>query len=329
MGLDFFRQVVAWQQEFGQPGQVVANGLQTNGLLLDAEWAEFLREYHFLVGVSLDGPPDLHDHYRLDLGGKGTFQRVLDRIALLKEAEAEYNILCVVNALNVHQPDRVWDFFMEQGFSYIQFIPCVEVDPRTGSPSDFSVTPEQFGRFLCRIFDRWYQEGPLDVYVRYFNDVMAVYLGHECPTCLYRRECGDYVVVEHNGDVYACDFFVEPEWKLGNLMEQPLWEIVATPHAQAFRARKRNLAPECQRCGWLPVCHGGCPKYRRINGGVDRPTYFCRAYRMFFAHAHARLMELARTLGGAPRVTLPPMEWGRNDPCPCGSGKKFKKCCGR
>lgn len=329
MGLDFFRQIVAWQQEFGQPGQVVSNGLQTNALLLDEEWAEFLREYRFLVGVSLDGPEDIHDHYRRDWGRKGTFRRVMENIALLQRKKVEFNILCVVNAVNVSQPERLWDFFMEHGLFYLQFIPCVELDPRTGRPSAFSIAPEQYGAFLCRIFDRWRREEVPQVYVRFFNDLLGVYLGQESPTCLFRQECGDYVVVEHNGDVYACDFFVEPSWRLGNLMERPLWEIVQTARAQAFRVRKRNLAPECQRCGWLHLCYGECPKYRIINGGVHRPTYFCASYKRFFSHAHPEFLRLAQTLGGSPKVALPQAEWGRNDPCPCGSGKKFKRCCGQ
>jgi len=329
MGLDFFRRAVEWQQQYGYSGQTVANGLQTNGLLLNDEWAEFLRRYKFLVGVSLDGPPDLHDFYRRNAAGKGSFGRVMENIERLKAHRVEFNLLVVLNDRNVTQPERLWDFFLEHDLRYLQFIPCVERDPRTGKLASFSITGKQYGQFLRRTFDRWYGEGEPTLYERFFNDLLAVYCGEEHPSCLHRPECGDYVVVEHNGDVYACDFFVEPEWYLGNLLETPLPALTQTERAQSFRQRKRNLAPECRRCGWLPLCYGGCPKYRQFAGGVHRPNYLCEGYKRFYAYAHERLLALAHKYGRRPRVPLPPAELRRNDPCPCGSGRKFKKCCGR
>jgi len=363
-GLAFFEKVVAFQQQYGFPGQLVGNGLQTNGTLLDDDWARFLRRYNFLVGVSLDGPPEFHDHYRTHRGGQPSFDRVMAGIEALKRHRVEFNILVLLNDRNVKHPREVWQFLRDHDFHYLQFIPCVERDPATGQPTPYSITAEEYGEFLCVIFDEWLREDRPPTFVRLFDDVLAQYVQGENPCCIFRERCGDYVVIEHNGDVYACDFFVEPEWRIGNLMETPLAKLVASDHLETFRQRKMRLAPACRACRWQEFCHGGCCKYRMVlTNDPAQPTYFCAAYRRFFAHSEAGFKARKRQFQTAQRLQLGNMEsgkWkvengkrktgtrsptpnpqpsisnlqsrvaaniGRNDPCPCGSGRKFKKCC--
>jgi uncharacterized protein len=324
-GLDFYRSVVALQQQYGEPGQVVANALQTNGLLIDDEWAAFLAEYNFLVGVSLDGPEAIHDHYRRSLAGQGSHARVLRAIERLRAHGVEFNILAMVTPVSAARPDEVWDFMLAHDLRFLQFIPCAERDPATGKIADYSVSPQAYGRFLCRIFDRWIAEGWRRTYVRLFNDLLATVAGEPVATCEFGDRCDDYVVVEFNGDIYACDFFVTPQWRLGNLLSDPgaLEEVIAGSARQSFAQQKGGLGAACLGCEWLQMCHGGCPKYRLLHSGmIAAPTYFCDAYQMLFAHgddALARIVGHMSAAGGRA---------GRNDPCPCGSGKKYKRCCG-
>ena len=332
-GLGFFRRVVRLQATLGRPGQVVGNGLQTNGMLLDREWAHFLAEYRFLVGVSLDGPPDLHDHYRRTLGGGPSQERVMEALEHLRAENVEFNILVLVNALNAQQPARVWDWLVDHDLKFLQFIPCVEPDPETGLAADFSVTPEDWGRFLQVTFDRWAARPGLDVYVRDFHDRLAVELGQQQPTCTFRDRCGVYFVVEHNGDIYPCDFFVQADRRLGNLMETPLEELVNSPRFDEFAEQKSRHGPQCRGCRWLPLCHGGCVKDRVALGGpVTAPSYFCKALQGFFQHSRRGFRRLAEEVRGQTSTRPRPraeVSAGirRNDPCPCGSGRKYKQCC--
>ncbi|MFQ6130935.1 MAG: anaerobic sulfatase maturase [Armatimonadota bacterium] len=335
MGLDFYRRAVELQAKHGQRGQVVANGLQTNGLVLDAEWCEFLREYNFLVGLSLDGPPHVHDHYRRSAAGKGSFERVMGALRPLRESGTEFNLLVMATPVSAPRGRELYDFFRSHNLDFLQFIPCVERDPATGGIADYSVTPQGYGQLLCDVFDCWAEDDWRGTYIRMFNDLLAVYSGQQMPTCIFRDRCGDYVVVEYNGDVYACDFFVEPEWRLGNIMEQPLAEIVASDKFAQFADRKSDYGAPCRSCEWLHLCHGGCPKYRLVSYDDHRaPTYLCAAYRQLFAHADERLRAMARELESErmsarhqPRAQAAAI--GRNDPCPCGSGRKYKRCCMR
>lgn len=332
-GLDFFRRVVELQQKYGSPGQAVSNGLQTNGLLLTPVWAEFLREYHFLLGVSLDGPAEYHDHYRTYPSGKPTHQRVLDALHMLSEHQVEFNILTVVNRINADHGVEVYDYLVSEGFTFLQFIPCVEVDPQTGRVTEFSVTPEQFGDFLCAVFDRWYNDGDPQVSVRDFEATLAVYLGQEAPLCCYQERCGGYLVVEHNGDVYPCDFFVREDLYVGNVLETPLEELFASDVVRRFAAAKAAPRPECAQCVWTGLCNQGCPRFVNVEG--NRRHYLCAAYQRFFTHSHDRFVALRDRLllqqgldpHRAPRIPASPV--GRNDPCPCGSGRKYKACCAR
>lgn len=297
LGLDFFRRVVAVQAMKARAGQAIANGFQTNGILLDDDWARFFRRYRFLVGLSLDGPPHIHDHYRRDAGGKPTFERVLRAADILRRNEVEFNILCMVTAFSGDRAGEVWDFFVERDLRFLQFIPCIEVHPETGEVQPYSCTPEQYGRFLCEAFDRWSAEVPPQTYVRTFDDLLMMHMGGEAPTCVFRPTCAEYLLIEHNGDVYPCDFFVEREWLLGNIMETPLREIALSDRFREFRYAKQAYGEGCAECEWLAQCHGGCARHRLAVGPAAwRRNYFCDSYRMLFAHADGRLQEMAREL---------------------------------
>jgi len=332
-GLDFFKRVVELQRKYGSSGQVVSNGLQTNGLLLNEEWARFLREFKFLVGVSLDGPAVYHDHYRTYANGAPTHAKVMESLRMLRRNHVEFNVLSVVNRLTGDHGVEIYDYLLSQGFFFLQFIPCVEVDPDTGEPTNFSVTPEQFGDFMCSVFDRWYNGGNPEASVRDFEAILAGYLGQEPPLCAYQKRGGSYVVVEYNGDMYPCDWRVQGSLYLGNLREMSLEQVFKSEKLDRFADIKSRPRPECQVCAWLPLCNQGCPRFLGIGG--SRRNYLCRAYQRFFAHSHAGFMHLRERLlrqrGLDPgRVPKPPLRSvGRNDPCPCGSGKKYKNCCGR
>ena len=331
-GLDFFRQVVALQQRYGASGQAVSNGLQTNGLLLDGEWARFLRQYNVLVGVSLDGPALYHDHYRKFTNGGPTHARVMQVLHMLHQYRVEFNILSVVNRITAEHGPEVYDYLLSQGFGYLQFIPCVETGPETGEVTDFSVLPEQFGDFLCSVFDRWYNAGNPQASVRDFEAILAAYVGQEPPLCCYQERCGSYLVVEYNGDLYPCDFAVRKDLYLGNLLQTPL-EAFASRALERFAEAKADPRPECAACAWNAYCNQGCPRFVGID--ATHRHYLCSAYQRFFSHSHAGFMDLRdrvlRRTGRDPdrEPPAPTRLVGRNDPCPCGSGKKSKQCCGR
>ena len=321
-GLEFFKHVVALQQQFGQDGQIVSNGLQTNGMLLDASWARFLREYRFLVGVSLDGPALWHDKYRQTYNSKPTHELVMQALRLLRRYQVETNILTVVNRDTACHPNEIYDYFLEHGFYYLQFIPCVEVDPATSQFTDFSVTPELYGDFLCGLFDRWYNHGHPECSIRDFDAMLAVYLGQPSPICCYQPHCGSYVVVEYNGDIYPCDFYVEEKRKIGNVQEIPLEQAFTSQPVMELAASKAAPRPECLNCNWYDLCHQGCPRY--LHQGRH---YLCSAYRRFWAYSQAAFRSLAGLQEKPAQAASTGI--GRNDPCPCGSGRKYKQCCGK
>jgi len=298
-GIDFFQRVVDYQQYFGQRGHSVSNGVQTNGTLINEEWAKLFAQYHFLLGISLDGPKQLHDHYRVTVSGEGTYDLVNKGIRCLQRHNVDFNILSVVNRVTGEYPKDIWSYMCDQGFSFLQFIPCVERDPVTGKLTDYSVLPQQFGNFMCEIFDLWYHGGQPQVSVRLFDNLLLAFAGHGPQVCQFKRECGDYVVVEYNGDVYPCDFYVEDQLFLGNLHKQPINEIVHSPLALAFKARKLHGDPACESCRWLPICNHGCPMMRDHNPTGERTHFLCSAYQQIFQHVEDRLRKLA--------VRIPPL----------------------
>ncbi len=292
MGLQFFERVVELEMRYGRPGTSVANALQTNGTLLDARWVQFLAQYKFLVGLSVDGPSKYHDIYRKDDKGRGTHARVMNVAKLMGEAGVEYNILALLNDRNVKDPDAVYDYIRQHGSSFMQFVPCVEPGGK-GRPASFSITPDEYGEFLVRVFDRWVEDFP-NISIRDFDDLLLRELGRPAGTCTVSDHCGDYVVIEHNGDVFVCDFFVTSRWRLGNILHKPLQDIVASDMLAEFAAGKRRLGPACEKCPYVSKCYGGCQKHRIVLGGEPTdPSYFCGAYRRLFAHAAPKMPELA------------------------------------
>ncbi len=344
MGVGFFERAVELEKKHGRGGQIVGNGLQTNGLLIDHKWCCFLREAKFLVGLSLDGPEHVHDHYRLTRGGQPTWKRVSDALKRMLDSGVEVNALTVVNDYSARFPCEIYESLKQRGLNYMQFIPCYERaadDPRCVAP--FSVTPERFGTFLCSVFDCWlndFRDGGATTSVRWFDSVFATYVGLQPPECTLLAECGTYVVIEHNGDVFTCDFFVDDEWKLGNVLDGNLEAMLNSPRQAQFGRRKAELPRACQACSWLTHCRGGCPKERWPHPSGENLSYFCDAYKMFFAHADGDLRKTAELWlrrHSQPAVAQPVPaaptglrgKVGRNDPCPCGSGEKHKRCCGR
>lgn len=337
MGLPFFQRAVELEERYGR-GKTVGNGLQTNGLLIDRDWARFFKQHNFLIGLSLDGPAHIHDHYRLRLGGQATWGTIMDSARLLLDAGVSVNALTVVNDYSVRFPDEIYSFHKANGLSYMQFIPCLETDPADPRhPAAYSVPSEDYGEFLCRLYDLWrtdFVDGKPTTSIRFFESLLFAYAGFPPPECTLMSACGPYVVVEHNGDVFSCDFFVEPQWRLGNIMQGSLDEMLNSPRQSEFGQAKADLPAECSACPWLKICRGGCPKDRWPGNQDGALNYFCSAYQRFFAHADPDLRQLVaewrRAQESQPRIVNPASaRIGRNDPCPCGSGLKYKRCCGR
>lgn len=295
MGLDFYKKVVELQKKYGVDGQEVGNSLQTNAILLDEKWCRFLQENKVLVGISIDGPKEFHDYYRIDYSGAGTFDRVVRAIENCKKYKVEFNTLTLLNARNAGHPDEVFDFLLGLGVRFLQFIPCVEVDPATGEIADFSVTPEQLGEFWCRIFDRWYEYGPQKLSIRDFDSILSYCVMGRHTICTFDKQCSQYIVVEHNGDAFCCDFFVEPKWRLGNIFETPIEQLAASSKKLEFARKKQNLCNKCLVCRHLAICRGGCMKDRAPfdKENYGRESYFCEAYKRFFDYAMPRFMQIA------------------------------------
>jgi len=392
MGLDFFRHSMEFQKKHQKPCTHVENTFQTNGILLNDEWCRFFRENDFLIGLSMDGPRELHDFYRKDKAGRGTFDRVVRAARLLQKHKVECNILCTVNSKNAGHPLEVYRFFRDElGSHYIQFIPIVERKDETGfqeglprtpkaddrhilrSPSalrevhrkvlstssrvvyksvirgetvtDGSVQPGQFGRFLIEIFDEWVRRDVGKTFVLNFDGALAGWLGMAGTVCIFGPTCGLGMALEHNGDLYSCDHFVEPNHYLGNILKTPMIDLVASEQQRKFGRDKKDALPRyCRECAVLSICNGECPKNRFSKTPDGKPglNYLCAGYKAFFKHADKPM----RIMAGLIRANRPASEVmailagedgdlktrfasaGRNDLCPCRSGMKFKKCHG-
>ncbi len=304
MGLGFYEKVVGLQKKYGRPDQEVCNALQTNATLLDDKWCRFLHDNNFLAGVSIDGPREFHDYYRVDHSGAGTFDKVTRAVETLKEYKVQFNMLILLNNKNVEHPDELFDFFVENDIRYLQFIPCVEVDRSTGRIAKFSITPQQYGDFLCKTFDRWCDHGPAKLSIRDFDSILSYCVSGKHTLCTFDRQCSNYIVIEHTGDAFCCDFFVGTQWRLGNIFETPVEKLAAGSKKLAFARAKQNLCAKCLVCRYLAVCRGGCMKDRL--GFPEQPSgqsYFCRSYKQFFEYAMPRFMQIAASLstGSAKR----------------------------
>lgn len=352
MGLDFFRRAVEFQRKHGRPGMRILNALQTNGTLLDDDWCRFFRSNDFLVGVSLDGPRPLHDAYRRDKRNNPTFDRVIEGVALLRKHKVQWNILACVHARNAAHPLEVYRFFRDGlRADFIQFIPIVERDNASGFQEGArvthrSLTGRQYGQFLISVFDEWVRRDVGRVFVQIFDVSLAAWVGQPAGLCVFSPTCGAALAIEHNGDVYACDHYVEPDYLLGNIMDTPLDELASSARQRQFGLAKHESLPVlCQGCAVRFVCHGGCPKNRvlRTADGEAGLNYLCAGYQAFFRHIHQPMRFMAAELqaGRPPRSIMRHLAMQqvdprhhssrtrRNAPCPCGSGRKYKHCCGR
>jgi uncharacterized protein len=342
LGLDYFRRIVELQRKYRPSGKRIINSIQTNGVLLTDEWCRFFAAENFAVGLSLDGTPALHDAYRLTKDQKATHRQVMRGYRLLRQQKIPVDLLCVVHAQNVQHPLEVYRSFKEIEAQYVSFIPLVEPQPASpGGVSERTAPAEAFGAFLCAIFDEWVRQDIGRIIVQSFEEAARPAYGLDHSLCIFRPTCGDVPVVEHNGDFYQCDHFVTPERRLGNIRETPLLELLESPAQHAFgRAKQETLPRYCQECDVRSMCNGGCPKDRilRTPDGEPGLNYLCAGYRVFFTHCRPYTVQMAalRWAGHAPELLMQQLrtaeakalpEAGRNDPCPCGSGRKYKKCC--
>ena len=298
--IDFYRKALSLQQKYAG-GRCIDNVIQTNGTLLTDEWCEFFAQNHWLVGISIDGPQPYHDHYRLTAAGKPSWQKVMQGIKLLKKHGVEWNAMAVVNAYNVNHPLEFYRFFKENGCQFLQFTPIVErltrhEDGRTLASladkneiplSEASVTPEQWGYFLCAIFDEWVRKDVGKIFVEIFDCTLANWMGISPGICAYSKECGHAGVMEHNGDVYSCDHFVFPEYKLGNIRDHSLIDMLYGEQQQEFSRLKHSSLPrQCKECDMEFACHGECPKNRFMKDkyGDSGLNYLCPGYYHYYQH---------------------------------------------
>jgi len=359
LGVDFFRCVIELQQKYVPAGVRVHNSLQTNGILLDDSWCRFLREHSFLVGISLDGPADLHDKFRRDKQGRGTHARVVESIRRMQRHNVEFNALSCINRHNGDHAKRVYRHLCDLGITFMQFIPIVErldVDATTSSTcaeelvSDRSVLPSQFGRFLIELFDQWVYNDVGRVFVRDFDQALAGVVGAGSSLCVYCEQCGRATAIEHNGDLFSCDHFVDDEHKLGNIHDTSIRELANSSRQEQFaRDKQERLPSRCRECDYLALCNGACPKDRFVSSGDNEPpvNYLCEGFLAFFAHIKPTMKLMAdelrarRPAAGVMRRLRAERQaqqrersngeapLRRNSPCPCGSGRKFKACCMR
>jgi uncharacterized protein len=362
MGLDFFRRSIELQRQYGRPGQKILNTIQTNGTLLTDEWGQFLKENDFLVGISIDGPPEMHDPYRVDKGGKPTFGRVMAGLDVLKRHQVDWNVLTTVHAVNGGHGRAVYTFLRDQlGASFIQFIPIIERATEQTLPiadagwgrgvrgrplytqhgdlvTHRSVGPAQYGKFLIDVFEEWVRHDVGTVYVQMFDTTLANFHGAHGGLCVHAETCGTQLALEHNGDLYSCDHFVEPDYLLGNIADKHMLDLIVLNRQEKFGQDKKDMLPGyCRRCDVRFACNGGCPKDRFTTTPDGEPGlhYLCPSYQAFFRHVSPpmRAMSVLLRAGRAPADLMADYaaadsRRGRNDLCPCGSERKWKRCHG-
>ena len=363
LGLDFFQKVVELQQKYAGKKQI-ENSFQTNGTRLDDEWCSFFKQNNFLVGISIDGPEEIHNQHRVYKNGGPTFQDVMKGIELLRKHNVEFNTLSVVNRHNSQKPLEVYHFLKKIGSGFIQFLPIVERTTvneladglklvhagslQEAKVTEWSVLPEDYGRFMITIFDEWVRNDVGRYYVQLFDVALANWVGENPGLCVFSETCGSAVVIEHNGDVYSCDHYVYPEFLLGNIKDTTLPDMLRSEEQYNFGNNKLQTLPDyCIGCEYRFACHGECPKHRfnTTPDGEFGLNYLCKAYKMIFAHVHpymqymgdelkkkrapANVMQWVKKMDDRKAGVKPAakIEIGRNDPCICGSGKKFKQCC--
>lgn len=332
MGLEFFEKVVALQKKYGH-GKHVSNSLQTNGTLIDEDMAKFFKKHNFLLGISLDGLAEYHDTYRLDVGHKGTHHKVKSTLDLLDEIGVEYNILTLVNHKNVKHPKEVYGYLKENGYFYQQFIPCVEFDEE-GNHLPFSITGKEWGQFLVGIFNCWIKDDTRRISIRNFDAIMNKMVSGEINMCTMGGNCCQYFVVEHNGDVYPCDFFVEKERRLGNLTETSWEEFQNSDLYKDFGKVKNQWPKKCSRCPYLFYCSGDCIKHRHYNNKTEQLSWLCEGWKYFYKQTLKQFRDLTKsflreTTGQANPLMFEDRAYKESDICHCNSGKTYGQCHGK
>ncbi len=362
MGLEFFSRAVDLERRYAQPGQRVLNTIQTNGTLLDDQWGAFLKENEFLAGISIDGPPEMHDAYRVDKGGKPTFDRVMHGLDVLKRHNVDWNVLTTIHAANGDHGRTVYRFLRDQlGATFIQFIPIIERATEQSLPAAEgrwghqvrgrplytqdgnlvtrrSVGPAQYGRFMIDVFEEWVRRDIGNVYVQMFDTALANFHGEPGGMCVHAETCGSQLALEHTGDLYSCDHFIEPGYLLGNIGDRHMLDLIALPKQRKFGQDKRDTLPRyCRDCDVRIACNGGCPKDRFAAAPDGEPGlhYLCPGYQELFRHIRRPMQQMSALLraGNAPAELMAAYgaadsRRGRNDPCTCGSGRKWKRCHG-
>ena len=364
LGVDYFRRIIALEEQYRPSGKRIRNALQTNGTLLNDEWATFFKAHDFLIGLSLDGPRALHDGFRVDRAGRPSFDQVMKGLELLKAHGVAFNLLTVVHSANVVKPKEVYAFLRETGAEHIQFIPIVErtADGETlaAAPqidedgvdyhvTPWSVLPRAYGSFLSAVFDEWVRWDVGRIFVQFFDLQLGLAMGAPASLCWFSETCGQGLAIEHNGDLYSCDHYVYPAFRLGNILETPIGDLATSEEQIRFGNAKRDTLPrQCRECDIRFACQGGCPKHRFLTTADGEPglNYYCRSMKHFMKHAGPTLLSMTRLIrsGRSASEIMQTVAAGqltsasgsatsskvrRNDPCPCGSGKKYKACCGR
>ena len=305
MGLDFFKRTIELEKKYRKPGTTIYNTMQTNGTLLNEEWCTFFKENNFLIGLSVDGPKELHDFYRVDKGGHGTHDKVIRAARLMQQFEVDFNVLTTVNAHNAEHPLEIYRFFRDElKTKYIQFIPIVERANTTGfqegnTVTERSVTAEQWGHFLITIFDEWVRRDVGEVYIQMFDEALASWYGEPHSLCIFAQKCGKALAMEHNGDLYCCDHFVEPKFLLGNILETSMVDLVSSEKQIKFGSDKLDTLPKyCLDCEVRFACNGECPKNRFIETPDGEPglNYLCAGYKAFFKHIDGPMKYMVRKL---------------------------------
>lgn len=296
-GIDFFEKAVALQKKHNTKNLKIENTIQTNGILIDEKWAEFFSKNHFLVGLSLDGPKKIHDQYRRDVSGAPTFEKVMHTVSLFKQYHVEYNILSVITNESAGKAPYLYDFYKRNGFNYVQLIPCMDEQNRTAQGKNLaSVEPERYGRFLCEMFDLWYEDfckgEQMDI--RMFSNLAQMAAGYPAEECGMNGHCTCYFVVEGDGSVYPCDFYCMDKWKLGTVKES-FESMMKSQKVKDFIQPSLTIIEKCTRCPYLGLCKGGCRRWREttVNGALDL-NYLCPAYERFFAHTQERIHQLGQ-----------------------------------
>lgn len=300
-GLRFFEEVISLEAQFAPPNTSISNAIQTNGTLINDRWAAFFKQYNFLVGVSLDGPPSIHNSRRVSSNGMGSFDKVMNGIRLLVKHQVDYNILSVIHEGNVQRIDEIMDFYLRNNMRWIQFLPAMKFHSQDlKAAGTYEITPEQYGQFLCDAFDIWYKQfmeyGKPTFSVRFIDNVLSTYIDGDPGFCMINNECSETLIVEQDGDVFPCDFLMGDRWKLGNVGTDDLETMMKSDKYKDFMRLKPTLPHKCTSCKWKSKCYGGCPRNRKYVDGKTDVDFFCGAYMKFYEYTETRMKRLARMI---------------------------------